>query len=81
MHHRETRKHLHCVEGMLVCTFYYCMWGVVVGSFFYCMYNFFRWGRRVLVNFLNFDCFFSNLSGGKDTQRHPMPEGDYITAC
>ena len=65
---------------MLVGSFFHCMWGVVVGSFIYCVYNFFRWRKRVLVDFLNFDCLCSNLSGGKDTSRHPVPEGEHITA-
>ena len=52
---RETRRHL------------YCTWGVVVGNFFYCLdIIFFRWRRSKLVNYLHYDCLFSNLRGGKD---------------
>jgi hypothetical protein len=52
---------------------------VVVGNIFYCLdIIFFRCRRSMLVNFLNYDCFFSNLRGGKDTLHHPVPEGKHI---
>jgi hypothetical protein len=64
---RETRRHL------------YCIWGAVVGIFFYCV-DIFRWRRSMFVNFLNYDCLFSNLSGGKDTLLHPVFEGEHTAA-
>jgi hypothetical protein len=59
----------------------FCMWGVVVvESIFYCVYIFFRWRTNMLINFLNYDCLFSNLSGGKYTLHHSVPEGDHTAA-
>ena len=45
-----------CVRGV----------GVVVGRFFSSVedFSFSRWRKRVLVNFLDHDCFFSNQSVG-----------------
>ena len=66
---RDTMRHL------------FCMWGVVVvESIFYCVHIFFRWRTNMLINFLNYDCLFSNLSGGKDTLHHSVPEGDHTAA-
>ena len=69
-----------------------CVKGMMVGSFFYFVNNFFRWRKRVSVNFLCCACLCSNLSAGKDSTRiilclrvglitlqHPEGGGEYIT--
>ena len=64
-----------CVRGVVVGRFFICVRGVVVGRFFNCVDFFFRYRKRVVVNFLSYDCLFSNLSVGKDTlPHHPVLE-------
>ena len=66
-----------CVRGLVVGSFFNCVRGVVVGTgrFFNCVDFFFRYRKRVVVNFLSYDCLFSNLSVGKDTlPHHPVLE-------
>ena len=45
-----------CVMGVVAGRFFNCVRGVVVGRFLNCVDFFFRYRKRVVVNFLSYDC-------------------------